>query len=341
MKITLKICLLLVIWGIFALPAVAQEEEMSKDEMMFVLRVASLLEKNKATEAYKQVNLAIEKYPKNALLYVLRADAGTDLTTKTRQSVYDLPNEKYQMALADLNKAIELNGDLKMIYEMQAQLHLLYQQHEKSVGSYTKLYELAQKDNEKSLMMSVMFNRAVAYQCLNRFEDAIADLQEVAKIEPSNEDCYNNMATTYLKMKNYPKAHEAIDKGLAINPKSEPLRMNKAFTYIKEGKYKLAIKLFTQLIEDPSLNRANKGYYYNNRGEAKMGLGKFKDALEDINESLKYYPENAYAFRNRGLLHLKMGKKDLACADFKQAEAYGFSKSYGDEVLKLLAEHCK
>jgi hypothetical protein len=46
---------------------------------------------------------------------------------------------------------------------------------------------------------------------------------------------------------------------------------------------------------------------------------------------------NSYNSRGKA----QIGEKDLACADFQKAEACGYSKSYGDEVLKLLAEHCR
>lgn len=335
------ICLSLFFSIFFSFQVIAQTAS-DKEKLSLLLKISTLINKLDNQEAYKEANEAVGKFPDEPMFYWLRGKAVTDLSRKTAHTLYDMPDEKYKMALSDFNKAIELNGDVKAIYGAIATTHLMYQQNEKALDAYNKLYDLFKKSNEKKRLITVLANRAVVNQHLNKYEDAIKDFQELIAIEPKNEDAYNNLSVLHTKRGDFLKAYETLDKGLAINPQSTPLQANYGFTYIQQKKYKEAIKIYTKLIEDknpPEMD--NKGLYYNNRGYAKMELGKLKDAMKDINESFKHYPENSYAFRNRGLLYLKMKQKDLACQDFQQAEKYGFSNMYGDEVKKLLAEHCK
>ncbi len=314
------------------------------DKAILLYKVSSLIEKQENKEAYKEANIAIGKYPNEPLFYIMRAAAITDISRKTAQGIFDQPDEKYKMALSDLNKARELNGDAIFIYESEANLHLMYQQYEKALECYDKLYILLKnkEGKDKKGLLTCVFNRAVAQEYLKMYDKAIDSYLEILEIEPKNENCYNNIANVYAEKKEYKKAYQTLDKGLTIVPTSHLLLSNYGFVYSEEGKHKQAIKVYDKLIADNNKQYyTSKGYYYNNRGYSKMQIGKLEAAMTDINESLKYYPENSYAFRNRGLLYLKMKQKDLACADFKKAEEYGFSKTHGEEVKKLITENCQ
>lgn len=69
-------------------------------------------------------------------------------------------------------------------------------------------------------------------------------------------------------------------------------------------------------------------------------VGETELALEDINYSLKLFPTNSYAYRNRARIYLVMEKTTAACRDLERASVLGFKKQYGEELDKLLKEHC-
>jgi lipoprotein NlpI len=60
----------------------------------------------------------------------------------------------------------------------------------------------------------------------------------------------------------------------------------------------------------------------------------------DKNPLDQILPTNSYAFKNRALVYFSTDKKELACLDLQKALELGFQEDYGDEVAKLLAEHC-
>ena len=62
--------------------------------------------------------------------------------------------------------------------------------------------------------------------------------------------------------------------------------------------------------------------------------------MDDINRSLKLYPQNSYALRNRALVYLAMNNKIKACEDLHESLKQGFTLMYGDEVENLAKENC-
>ena len=72
----------------------------------------------------------------------------------------------------------------------------------------------------------------------------------------------------------------------------------------------------------------------------KLKLGNTKEALKDVNKSLKIKEFNAYAYKNRALIYIELGQNENACLDLKQAIDYGYSQQYGDEVKELIKTNC-
>jgi len=58
---------------------------------------------------------------------------------------------------------------------------------------------------------------------------------------------------------------------------------------------------------------------YNNRGQAKVNIGDYDGALEDINKALEINPEYVEAFYNRGVIRGKIGDLEGALADCESA----------------------
>jgi tetratricopeptide (TPR) repeat protein len=69
-------------------------------------------------------------------------------------------------------------------------------------------------------------------------------------------------------------------------------------------------------------------------------LGRTKEALTDVNKSLKLDEANSYAYKNRALIYLEMKDTGKACEDLNKALELGFTEQYGNEVKELKIKHC-
>ena len=103
------------------------------------------------------------------------------------------------------------------------------------------------------------------------------------------------------------------------------------------GDHKKAIEYFDKVL---SFN-PNEPLGYSNRSFNLYKLGDLKAALKDIDESIKLYPGNSYAYRIKALIYFEQGKTKKGCENIQIALDYGFTAMYGDEVVKLQNEKCK
>lgn len=333
-----KILFLFIFCAFFVGKLYAQTSE--QDELL--QRTNKLIGDGKLQEAYNLVNFAIKEYPKTPEFYVLRANTVTDIKEVSRQGKSKVPDKAYESAVIDLAKAFEMGYDEADFYHKMAVLHKTYQQYDKALEMAKKNYALIKDSKEPEKISDILRFIASIYDILENVEEALKYSKESLYVH-ATANAYSELSLIYTSLKDYEKAFQTYKEGLKKFPDNAYILTNYGYTCTLAGNYKKAIKIYDKLLANtkdiPELG--NKGYYYNNRGYAKMQLGKLKEAMIDINASFVHYPENSYAFRNRGLLYLKMKKKDLACQDFQTAEKFGFSKTYGNEVLKLLSEHCK
>lgn len=342
MKTTLKSCLILLVCGIFALPAVAQEDDFEATK----LEIGAMFMQSNKDSLLKRLNLAIEKYPKEPNFLVMRAIAYTDMLRLAQNRFSTMPHQGYYLAIKDLEMAIKLNNNSLESILALAGFHYMHQQFEDVLKVAQKGEKMALEQENQEMYHQFRMTILTALYHTGKMKEAKAYALSLAEEASTFPDVYSALGMYYGEINEFDKSFEWFDKGIKTVFKEQDLIMlqvNYAYICTKAGKYEKALEICNELLKNKTdiMVTAPLSYCYNNRGYAQMSLGKLKEAEQDINTSLKYYPENSYSFRNRGLLYLKMGKKDLACADFKQAEAYGFSKSYGDEVLKLLAEHCR
>jgi len=60
-------------------------------------------------------------------------------------------------------------------------------------------------------------------------------------------------------------------------------------------------------------------HYFNNRGNAKIAIGNYDQALDDFNEAIRLDPQEAVAYNNRGNARYFRKEYDKALADFAEA----------------------
>ena len=69
--------------------------------------------------------------------------------------------------------------------------------------------------------------------------------------------------------------------------------------------------------------------------------GNFKKALELINKAIEFDASNSYSYKNRALVYLKTGEKELALHDLKISKSLGYKEDYDNEVEDLLTKEFK
>ena len=178
---------------------------------------------------------------------------------------------KYEEAIEDLNKAIELKPDYTYAYNNRGFAYNNLGQYNRAIEDLDKAIEL---DPDNTYAYN---NRGFAYNNLGQYNRAIEDYDKAIELDPDYARAYNNRGSTYDDLKQYDRAIEDYDKAIELDPDYALAYNNRGFAYNNLGQYDRAIEDYDKAIElDP-----NDADYYTNRARAYRKLGKTSLAEAD------------------------------------------------------------
>ncbi|MCZ8048720.1 MAG: tetratricopeptide repeat-containing serine protease family protein, partial [Microcystis sp. LE19-41.2A] len=150
--------------------------------------------------------------------------------------------QKYELALSDWNKAIELNPNYAMAYYNRG---VLYDDQKK--------YELALADWNKAIELNRNFteaynNRGVLYQNQKKYDLALSDYSKAIDINPNDAKAYYNRGLLYRLQEKYELALADWNKAIKINPNDAGAYYNRGLLHRDLRKYDLALSDFSKAI---------------------------------------------------------------------------------------------
>jgi len=152
------------------------------------------------------------------------------------------------------------------------------------------------------------FNLGAALQQLGRPEEALTDLTEAVRIQPSSVTARNNLAVDLFAMDRFEAAAKEFRQALALDPGYRNARYNLARTLAAQGKSAEALtELRVYLATNPDDFEAQTF-----AGRLLASAGKFDEALPHFRRAAELEPENANVLTNLGAALASAG--DLAGA---------------------------
>lgn len=147
--------------------------------------------------------------------------------------------------------------------------------------------------------------RAAALQELGKLDEAMTDLQKAMALR----NPYPEAMTTQAKLKAKLKQRESAAAAIAADPKD----------CIPDAEAEVAVSACTTAIEKGNLKGTDLAEAYLRRASGYDYLGKYDEALADLNQAVTTDPGFARGFMWRGYFGMKMHKEDAAFADFNKA----------------------
>jgi len=172
--------------------------------------------------------------------------------------------------------------------------------------------------------------RGLALLELEEREKALADFSAVIKLNPHYGFAYRHRSRCYFELGNLPAAIADITTAISFETtnlfyKADLLTERSTF-YLKDGKSEKALADLTAAIA----LTPKQWIRYEQRGEVYAILHQYQKAVDDYNTAFKVVKVDRagklyglYGLRARA--YEKLGRKDLAAADYKKAsEGYDF-----------------
>ncbi|MEG3440187.1 tetratricopeptide repeat protein [Pannus brasiliensis CCIBt3594] len=254
--------------------------------------------------ALKAINRAIEIAPRSSWY-------------SNRGSLYGAW-KKWDLALADYNKALALNPNNARAYMNRADVYKERKEWDLALADYNRAIEI------DSNFSGAYAKRGMFYMAWKKWDLALADYNRAVSIDPDNPLFYIPRGIFYyLQGKN---ELAIADLARAIDSYSD-----QSFAYILRGsayvalkKWDLALADFNRAIElDPSFALG-----YGSRGGLYEGRREWDLALADYNKAIELDPNSAPSYEARGNFYNQQQKWNLAIADYSRAIEFGGFDGY-------------
>ncbi len=146
-------------------------------------------------------------------------------------------------------------------------------------------------DNPKVLAIAYN-NRGNAYTGQGQYDLAIADFDELIKLNPKYAKPFNNRGVAYQKKGDFDRAIEDFDAAISLDADYAMAFANRAEVYQKKSDYSHALTDFDEAIR----LQPTSSVMLNERCWTRAIVGELQGALADCNEALRLEPKLAAAF---------------------------------------------
>ncbi|RAJ11112.1 tetratricopeptide repeat protein [Chitinophaga skermanii] len=261
--------------------------------------------------------IAQDKFPETALVEA----CSNKLDTIPRERIPAAINKLKPLAGKNLDATLQLGWLSRNI-----------DQFSQSNQYYTQVLNMVDKKRDINYYIIAMLEMGSNNYRLRKYKKCEQILIVVDKEFPNRSLAMYYLGLALCMQKRYDegiKRLESIYRQKKMEEAGILLTLN--YIYGEKGDYKMAIK-YGEIALKKTDDYILRGSVLNNIGYSKAMLGDVKGGMEMIEESLKVYPRNSYAYLNRGRIYLKLNKKKEACKEFALADANnvvpGFSTNF-------------
>lgn len=159
--------------------------------------------------------------------------------------------------------------------------------------------------------------RGVAYENLQQFDQALEAYNQCLKVEPNHTDAFNNRGVIHGRMGNLDLAVGDLARAVELNPDDALAWSNLGLAYHEIGDLDSAVKYYSQA----SIRSKDPQILYQ-RGNSYLAAKRFRDAIEDYSKAIENDSMYSRAYLNRAIAFFRSGDLMSAAADLDRAEQF-------------------
>ncbi|MBS1666595.1 MAG: tetratricopeptide repeat protein [Bacteroidetes bacterium] len=184
--------------------------------------------------------------------------------------------KKYDQAIADFTKAIELKPDFTDAYYFRALVKLRLKD-SSSISDFTKTIELDPKNAK-----AYSFRGGVKFT-LKHYQEALPDFDKTISLLPNYEQAYFYKGSCLMELKNYDESIVQLTKAIELKPDYTAAYYQRAITQYLKKDYSAAVLDFDKTAQLDSTYSIRLFYF---SGDAKIKVGQKEAACADFKKSL-------------------------------------------------------
>ncbi|MFN6568526.1 tetratricopeptide repeat protein [Dendronalium sp. ChiSLP03b] len=231
--------------------------------------------------------------------------------------------EQYDKALQNFDRAIELKPKYQWAIASRGETYCLMERYEEALQDFHRVIELNPKDNWS------IASRGDTYRLMERYEEALQDFNHAIELNPKDDWSIARRGDTYRLMERYEEALQDFNHAIELDPKDDWYRYLRALVYLvlqqaesAEADLNIAIQIAQQKhTEKPEncQNTFNLALYhlvvgnlsttqelYQTTVEQTTFQAKIRDAIQDLKDLLRVFPENTHAQQMKAMLEMKL-----------------------------------
>ena len=132
--------------------------------------------------------------------------------------------------------------------------------------------------------------------------------------QETNPSAYYNRGMAHIARKEWSEAIGELSEAIRINPSNASAYEYRGGALFAQGRFEDAISDFTHVVEIQPTN----GMAYFNRASANRSAHRFERVLADVNESLRLIPTNGAAYKLRASMYSFRGEFNDAIKDWSE-----------------------
>ena len=158
-------------------------------------------------------------------------------------------------------------------------------------------------------------NQGISYLQMGQHDWAIAELNEVLRLEPKHDRAYLHRGIAYSRKGQLDQGIDDFTKAIQFNSKLVEAYENRGHNYVLKNLNEMAVADYgSALAMNPSAD------IFKRRGEIFYKMGLYDKAITDLSEAIKLNPQNADSYSSRAKAHLKIGNRGQAKSDNQKAK---------------------
>ncbi len=215
-------------------------------------------------------------------------------------------------ALESIEHCIQLAPENYQYYNGKIQLLFELQQYEPA------LHAINEAEKLKAIDDTLLVSKGAVYFKLDSIALSVVCMKKATVINPENTQAWKSLVVLYGLQHKEKEAGIIIDKQLEIHPLDTFFLQSRIFYAKRNGKNNIALQdMATLLTIRPDFD------IYISRAHILRGMGQYAAAAADYGKAAELNPGDSSAWLYRGDCYDLLGKKTLACADWKKACSLG------------------